>query len=45
MDLTEIQWEIVNWIYLADDRKQWWAVVNMVVNLSVPVKFRNLLTG
>jgi hypothetical protein len=27
----------VNWIRLAQDRDQWWAVVNMVMNLWVTV--------
>jgi hypothetical protein len=36
MDLTEIRWEDVDWINLAQDRDQWWAVVNTVMNLWVP---------
>jgi hypothetical protein len=28
--------DIVNWIYLAHDRDQWWAVVNSVINLLGP---------
>jgi hypothetical protein len=36
MDLTEIGWEVVDWIRLAQDRDQWWAVVNMLMNLRVP---------
>jgi hypothetical protein len=36
MDLTEIGWEVVGWIHLAQDRDQWQAVVNTVMNLSVP---------
>jgi hypothetical protein len=35
-DLREIRWEIVGWIHLAQDRDQWLAVVNMVMNLRVP---------
>jgi hypothetical protein len=38
MDLREIGWEGVDWIHLALDRDQWWAVVNMVMNLRVPWK-------
>jgi hypothetical protein len=30
MDLREIGWEVVDWIHLAQDRDQWWAVVNKV---------------
>jgi hypothetical protein len=36
MDLMEIGSEILDWIYLAQDRKQWRALVNMVMNLRVP---------
>jgi hypothetical protein len=35
MDLREIVWEVVDWIHLAQDRSQWWAVVNAVMNLNV----------
>jgi hypothetical protein len=36
LDLTEIGWKGVDWIYLAQDRDQWQALVNMVLNLQVP---------
>jgi hypothetical protein len=36
MDLREIGWEGVNWIDLAQDRDQWWTLVNTVMNLWVP---------
>jgi hypothetical protein len=35
MDLREIGWEIVDWMHLAQDGDQWWALVNMVMNLWV----------
>jgi len=35
MDLREILWEVV-WIRLPQDRDQWRAVVNTVMNLRVP---------
>jgi hypothetical protein len=35
MDLMEIGIDGVNWIQLAQDRVQWWAFVNMVMNLRV----------
>jgi len=35
MDPKEIEWECVDWILLAQDRDQWWALVNMVMNLWV----------
>jgi len=28
MDLGEIGWEVVDWMHLAQDRGQWWALVN-----------------
>jgi hypothetical protein len=35
MDLREIGWEDGEWVQLAQDRGQWWAVVNVVMNLQV----------
>jgi hypothetical protein len=36
MDLREIGWEGVDWMRLAEDRDQWRAVVNTVMNFQVP---------
>jgi hypothetical protein len=36
MVLREIRWEGVDWTHLSQDRDQWWALVNMVMNLRVP---------
>jgi hypothetical protein len=36
MDLREKGWVGVDWIYLAQDRNWWWALVNTVRNLWVP---------
>jgi hypothetical protein len=36
MDLREKGCEVVDWIHLAQDKDQWWAVVNTVMNLRVP---------
>jgi hypothetical protein len=36
MYLGEIGIDGANWIWLAQDRVQWWAFVNMVMNLRVP---------
>jgi hypothetical protein len=36
MDLREIEWGDVNWMNLAQDREQWRALMNMVMNLCVP---------
>jgi hypothetical protein len=36
MYLGEIGWKGVDWIHLAYDGIQQWALVNMVINLLVP---------
>jgi hypothetical protein len=36
MDLREIGWDDMEWIDLAQDRDQWRALVNTVMNLRVP---------
>jgi hypothetical protein len=36
MDLTEIGWDGMDWIDVAQDRDQWRALVNTVMNLRVP---------
>jgi hypothetical protein len=36
LDLREIRIDGVNWIQLAQDRVQWQACVNTVMNLRVP---------
>jgi hypothetical protein len=36
MDFREIEWGDMDWIDLAQDRNQWRAVVNTVMNLRVP---------
>jgi len=33
MDIRENGWEGVDWIHLAQDRDQWQALVNIVMNL------------
>jgi hypothetical protein len=35
MDLREIGWDYMDWIDLAQDRNQWRAVVNAVMNLRI----------
>jgi hypothetical protein len=36
MDLREIGWDGVDWVDVAQDRDQWRALVNTVMNLWVP---------
>jgi hypothetical protein len=36
MDLTDIAWGGMDWIDLIQDRDQWRAVVNTVMNIRVP---------
>jgi hypothetical protein len=36
MDLTEIGWVSMEWIDLPQDRDQWRALVNTVMNIRVP---------
>jgi hypothetical protein len=45
MDLRETGWESVNWIQLAQDRDQWRAAVNTVMNLRFPYQAGNFLTS
>jgi hypothetical protein len=36
MDIEEIGWSDMDWIDLAQDKDQWRALVNTVMNLRVP---------
>jgi hypothetical protein len=36
MELREIGWASMEWIDLAEDRDQWRALVNTVMNLRIP---------
>jgi hypothetical protein len=36
MDFRKIRWDGMDWIDLAQDRDQWRALVNTVMNLRVP---------
>jgi hypothetical protein len=36
IDLRKIRWDDMDWIDLAQDRDQWRALVNTVMNLWVP---------
>jgi hypothetical protein len=45
IDLREIRWDGVDWIDLAQDRDQWRALVNTVMNLRVPYNAGKFLSG
>jgi hypothetical protein len=45
IDLRELKWDGMDWIDLAQDRDQWRAVVNMVMNLRVPYDARKFWSG
>jgi hypothetical protein len=36
MDLREIGWGVMDWIYVSLNRDQWRALMNAVMNLRVP---------
>jgi hypothetical protein len=36
MDLREIGWEGVDWIHMSQDRNQWQALVNTLMDIHVP---------
>jgi hypothetical protein len=44
MDLRQIDWEGVDWMYLAQDLEMWLSLVNTFMKLSVPQKSWNFLT-
>jgi hypothetical protein len=44
MDHTEIGWEVVDWIHLAQDRGQWRALVNMEMNLRFLASQNQIVT-
>jgi hypothetical protein len=45
MDLRVIEWQVMDWIHLAQDWDPWLDVVNTVMNLRVPQKARNFLAS
>jgi hypothetical protein len=42
MDLREIGIDGANWIHLAQDWVQWWAIVNKVMNFQVPQRMQDI---
>jgi hypothetical protein len=45
MDLREIGWGGMDWNHLAQDRDQWKALVNMLMNLKVPYNVGKFLSS
>jgi hypothetical protein len=43
IDLREIGWDGMDWIYLAQDKDQWRALVNTVMNLRGSLKCWEIL--
>jgi uncharacterized protein YjcR len=43
--ILEIGWDGMDWIDVAQDRDQWRALVNTVMNLRVPFNVGNFLSG
>jgi hypothetical protein len=45
IDIRELGLDGVDWIDLAEDRDQWWALVNTIMNLWVPQNAGKFLSG
>jgi hypothetical protein len=45
MSFREVGWEGVDWMHLAQNKDQWWALVNTAVNVLDPIKWGNFLIG
>jgi hypothetical protein len=45
MNLTEVGWGSTDWIDIAEDRDQWRALVNTVMNLQFPCNVGKLLSS
>ena len=43
MALTEIGWKFVDWISIPQDSEEWRAVVNVVNNIVVLIKFGEII--
>jgi hypothetical protein len=45
MDLSETEFLGVNWIHVAQDMRQWWAVENWVISFQVSKNAGSFLSG
>jgi hypothetical protein len=45
MDLREIKWGGMEWTDLAQNKDQWRALINTVMNLRVPYNFGRILSS
>jgi hypothetical protein len=45
MSIRELEWEVVWWRYLAQDKDHWRTLVNTVIKRRVPYKVGNFLTN
>ena len=45
MDLQDVRCGGMGWTDVAQGRNMWWALVNMVLNLQVPLNAENFLTS
>jgi hypothetical protein len=45
IDIREIGWDGMDWIYLAQDTDQWRALMNIVMNIRVPYNAWKFLSG
>jgi hypothetical protein len=43
--MRETEWGGMDWILLAQDRNQWRALLNMVMNLRIPLYVEKFLSG
>jgi hypothetical protein len=45
MDVTDIGWDGRDWIDVAQNRDQWWAVVSTGMNFRIPYNVRKFFSG
>jgi hypothetical protein len=45
MDLNVTGWEVLIWIYLAQNMNKWWVLVNTVMNQRFPQNMTNFFLG